>query len=257
MKNPESQFFTRHKPDYSGMNLAEKSFCQMEDYNGIQRDYKLDIITPQESCATPLPVVLFVHGGGFVEPCDKRQAYISLFARLLALQGYAVVSPDYPLFPDTAALEKAGGEPAGYDKAARAVNLACKYIQEQAEPLGLDRDRLGIIGGSAGGWASFHAIARGPSAYKAFVNLWGVPQVLPALENFPPVLSVHGTADALVPYQREQALQGRLEKAGIPRRLIALEGSGHTPLDQLDNFFPALLDWLDVYVKNEKSRSKE
>lgn len=252
MKNPESQFFTQRKPDYSGMNLAEKPFCQMEDYSGIQREYKLDIITSQESSAAPLPVVLFVHGGGFVEPCDKRQAYISLFARSLALHGYAVVSPDYPLFSDAAALEKAGGESAGYDKAARAVNLACQYIQEQAEPLRLDCERIGIIGGSAGGWASFYAIAQAPAAYKAFVNLWGVPQILPDLKNFPPVLSVHGTADALVPYQRELALQDRLEKAGIPRRLIALEGSGHTPLDKLDSFLPALLDWLDIYVKKEK-----
>ena len=252
MENPEIQFRTRYQPDYTGMNLTEQPFCQMKDYTGVQHTYKLDIITPQLAHASPLPIILFIHGGGFVEPCDKRQAYISLFARTLTQQGYAVVSPDYPLFADNVALEKAGGEPAGYQKAACAVHQACQYIQEQANAFGLDPDRIAIIGGSAGGWASFYAVAQAPAMYKAFINLWGTPQILPNVKDFPPVLSVHGTADILVPYQREQILQDGLEQAGGPHHLITLEGSGHTPLDRMQEFLPALLNWLDTYMKNAK-----
>lgn len=246
MGNPEIQFRSRFQPDYTGMDLTEEIFCRMEDHTGTLRDYSLDIITSAGSRSSQLPVILFIHGGGFIEPCDKRQSYISLFARTLTQKGYAVVSPDYPLFADSDALEKAGGEPAGYQKASAAVHLAYQYIQKHAARLGFDPHRIAIIGGSAGGWASFYAVPQ--DHYKALINLWGVPQILPDLSGFPPVFSVHGTADCLVPYEREAALQQGLEQHHIPHSLISLKDSGHTPLNRLEEFLPAMVEWLNTYL---------
>ena len=244
--NPEIEFREKYKPDYTGMALTELPFCEIENHTGAQQTYKLDLITSPKKPGKPRPVVFFVHGGGFIQPCDKRQAYISVFARTLTAAGYAVVSPDYPLFADGAQLAAAGGEPAGYAKAGEAVHQAYRYIAEHAKELELNPERIAIMGGSAGGWASFYGIADHPEdRYRAFINLWGAPDRLPDLAGFPPTLSVHGNADLLVPYERELPIQEQLKAHGIRHSLITLDSSGHTPLDRMDDYLPQVMALLD------------
>lgn len=239
--NPEIQFRNKYKPDYSGMMLAELPFCKLEDHAGIPQTYRLDLITSIERPDRPIPVVLFVHGGGFTQPCDKRQAYISTFARSLTKAGYAVVSPDYPIFDNKEQLNAAGGEAAGYAKAGEAVHLAYQYVVEHAVEMKVDPARIAIIGGSAGGWAAFYGIGNYSDHYCAFINLWGAPEQIPNLAGFPPTLSVHGKADTLVPFQREIHVQERLAACGIDHCLISLDGSGHTPLNRMGDFLPQMM----------------
>ena len=74
----------------------------------------------------PRPVVIFVHGG-FVIPNDKRQGYIPVFAKALTKAGYAVLSPDYPVFDNHEERAK-WNKSMGADRAAEAVHLPiCLY----------------------------------------------------------------------------------------------------------------------------------
>lgn len=230
--------------DYSDVALIEMPFCEIADHAGVMQTCKLDLITSKEKPAKPTPVVLFLHGGGFVPPCDKRQAYVSLFARHLTQAGYAVAAPDYPLFDSPAQRAASGGLPAGAAKAGEAVHKAYRYLVENGERLGLDTSRVAIMGGSAGGMAAFHALASYRDSYKAFVNLWGAPNPVPDLSGFPPTLSVHGTADPSVPYSWEKPIQKSFEEKGVWHRLISLEGAGHTPLDRIDEYLPPILTLL-------------
>ena len=248
MKNPEEKFRKTDEADYSGLSVTEHVFCRMCDYKGKEREYRLDLIKGGNASEEKLPFIVFVHGGGFIQPCDRRQSYISLFARAFIKHGYAVISPDYPIFDDAEALKRAGGEAAGYEKAAQAVHLATVFAKENAESLNLDTGRMALAGGSAGGWASFHALARYDDGFKAFFNFWGVPTTLPDLENFPPVHSVHGSKDEIVPYEREKILGEKLEEADIPHKLVTVEGSGHTPVDKIDEYIDSVLSWLDEFV---------
>ncbi len=43
----------------------------------------------------------------------------------------------------------------------------------------------------------------------------------------PPFLLVHGTADGLVPYSQSQTLADALSAAGVPARLVPVDGAGH------------------------------
>lgn len=245
--NREIQY-KKYRPDYSGMILNEVTFAVMRDYENHEREYKLDIITSEKMEDNKYPAVFFVHGGGFMEPCDKRQAYISLFARKLTERGYILISPDYPIYETEEKLNQAGGESAGYLKAAEAVHYAYRYIKEHAEEYHIDAKRIAMMGGSAGSMCAFYAIAGYDDDYNAFINLWGVPKPLPDIRKFPPVLSIHGTADVLVAYERELILKKKLDAAGIKNQLITLEGEGHTPLGQLEAFFSAILKVLDKYT---------
>ena len=246
--NPEAQY-RRYKPDYTGIELRELPFCTLPDHRGTQTVYKLDLITAPAPPAAPCPVVVFLHGGGFIQPNDKRQAYISLFARELTAAGYAVIAPDYPVFENEEHLAAAGGESAGYSAAARAVHEAHQFIQQNAGEFGLDAENISLIGGSAGGMTGFYAIAEYPDdRYRAFINLWGAPDPVPELAGFPPVYSVHGDADPLVTYARELPVQQALAELGISHELITLPGSGHTPLGRMDEFWPGALAFLKKYT---------
>ncbi len=244
MGAPEMEYRRKYKPDYSGMTVMEVPFCSMEDHSGTPTEYKLDVITAQSVTFGKLPVVFFIHGGGFLKPNDKRQAYISVFARELTRNGYAVVSPDYPQFDNEQQLAAAGGEAAGYKKAAQALHDAYRFVAENGEQWNLDASRIAIIGGSAGGWAAFYTIANYRDPYRAFINCWGSPTVLPSVTDFPATLSIHGTEDALVPYALETAAQTALEQAGIDHELITLPGCGHTPLNKFGEFMPVILKFL-------------
>ena len=248
MPNPEIEYKT-YQPDYTGMTVRELPYASLQDPAGETKEYRLDLILPEQPGSRALPVVFFVHGGGFLPPCDKRQAYISRFARALTVAGYAVVSPDYPLFRDEEEMTRCGGEACIYPLAGCAVHQAYQFLCGCAEEYSLDMSRAAIMGGSAGSMTAIYAAAGSHDPYRAAVNLWGVPAVLPDLTDFPPTLSVHGTADPLVPFDREAGFQDALRARGVPHTLIALEGEGHTPLGKMDLFLPCILDFLKQYLR--------
>ena len=224
--NPELQFKLKSLATYDGMKLDEYSFVYMENYKGEQQEYKLDVIAPLEKSEAPRPVVIFVHGGGFAQPCDKRQAYIPMFAHHLTKAGYVVVSPDYPIFDDADQRAAYTGNDRGAARAAEAVHMAYLYIQQNAEGLHLDADRIAIMGGSAGGMTGFYLLDHYDDKFRMFGNCWGAPKgYMPDVTKFPPTLSIHGTADQAVPYELEAPIQAAFEAAGIDHELITLEGA--------------------------------
>lgn len=86
----------------------------------------------------PHPFVVFFHGGGWV--LGDLDSHHHWAAELCALSGLAVVAVDYRLSPEhvyPAALED------GFD--------VLGFFHDQAERFGLDRDRIGVYGDSAGG----------------------------------------------------------------------------------------------------------
>ena len=105
---------------------------------------KLDMFSPQRDDANAetdlLPAVVFVHGGGW-SAGDKKD--FRPYARQLAQHGFVTFSIGYRLF-------NARGEnrwPAQIDDVQRAV----RWIRSKADEYGIDPERIGAAGGSAGG----------------------------------------------------------------------------------------------------------
>ncbi|MGI2328659.1 alpha/beta hydrolase [Planococcus sp. YIM B11945] len=95
----------------------------------------LDIYHPANT-TEPLPVILFIHGGGYVGGSkDSRQDY----AMALANAGYMVANIDYALAPDQI-----------YPGPILQANAALAYLNEHASKFGGDMRRLFIGGDSAG-----------------------------------------------------------------------------------------------------------
>lgn len=240
--NPEAKF-RKYPPDYSNMRVEEVVFARICDCYGEVKEYTLDLLRPIEQKEL-LPVICFIHGGGLIQPNDRKQSYISYFAQKLLADGYAVVAPDYPVYNTENDRNKAGDEYAQTLPAVSAVHEAHRFIVENGEEYGLNPENMVLMGGSAGGWVSFAATEMYPEDFSVLINLWGAPERIPDVKRFPPVFSVHGTEDLLVPYEREHALHRELERMSVVNQLYTIEGAGHTPIMQMEEYLPEILEFI-------------
>jgi pimeloyl-ACP methyl ester carboxylesterase len=152
------------------------------------------------------------------------------------------------------------------------LRRAVRFVRRQAPAYGVNPDRIGAWGGSAGGHLSLllgttaeianakatDEFERGPAPLAAVVayapptdlvtqaDFWkqgGAPR-FPAVNmdvaelrlysplgyvsrDDPPTLIVHGDKDAVVPYVQGKSMYEALLKAGVPSRLVTVEGAGH------------------------------
>ncbi|HEX9834781.1 MAG TPA: alpha/beta hydrolase, partial [Mycobacterium sp.] len=95
------------------------------------------VFTPDRR-STPAPGVLWLHGGGYIVGTPAFEAAGS--ARLARDLGAVVVSPGYRLAPENPF-------PAGLDDCMAVL----RWMREHAGELGIDSDRIAVIGASAGG----------------------------------------------------------------------------------------------------------
>ncbi len=95
---------------------------------------KLDIYAPDG--ARNLPVVMFVHGGGWDKGTRK---YVQKKPEYLTSHGYVFVSIDYRLMPQTQVADQA-----------RDVEAAVAYVRRNIGRYGGDPDRVAVMGHSAG-----------------------------------------------------------------------------------------------------------
>ena len=64
--------------------------------------------------------------------------------------------------------------------------------------------------------------------------------------DLPPILTIHGDADPVVPYSHAVRLRDALDKAGVSNKLLTIPGGKHggfTP-DEMRNIFVAIRDFL-------------
>lgn len=99
------------------------------------RPLLLDLYVPQ-GAPTPVPVIVFVHGGGWAVGSRKGLDFQRYFAR----EGIAMASIDYRLTPSIT-----------FPKDAEDVKTAVRWLRAQAGAYGLDPKRIGLWGTSAGG----------------------------------------------------------------------------------------------------------
>jgi acetyl esterase/lipase len=111
------------------------------------RELLLDVYSPSQR-ERPRPAVLLIHGGGFVGG-SRADADIVTAARHLAQTGYVAFAIDYRLVD----LAQPGPVwPAPLDDVQRAV----RWVRAQAATYGVDPERIGAYGVSAGAGLAAH-----------------------------------------------------------------------------------------------------
>ena len=98
----------------------------------------LNIWTPDNGVTKPLPVIVFIYGGGWRDGAKDQYAFTG---RALANRGFMVVLPDYRLFPKTRF-------PGFLEDSAKAL----AWVDDNIGQLGGDTRRIFLSGQSAGAY---------------------------------------------------------------------------------------------------------
>lgn len=233
------------------------------------RDLKLDVYVPSTKPVAPLPVLVNIHGGGWVFGSREGAA---LTALPYMQMGFAVVNIEYRL-------AKTALAPAAVEDAL----CALQWVGRNAKRYNFDMGKVVVTGTSAGGhlalttglikpdsemtnqcaanepaWSGPYVNAAPKVA--AVINWYGITDVADMLQGpnirsyavawfgsmparmslaaqlsplthvragGPPVLTIHGDADPLVPYAHATRLHKALDKAGVKNELMTIKGGGH------------------------------
>lgn len=232
-------------------------------YLAPNRTEKADLYLPVNSPAgARRPAVVIIHGGGWTGG-DKGAGREINIGTNLALNGYVGLSINYVLASTNKSAVKATWPQNLHD-----CMTAVRWLRKNAERLQVDPERIGVIGGSAGGHlAAMLAVTgekdgldpKGPYGefscrVKCAVNLYGpadlsdrahlnmlgkaradAPELYRAAspvtyvdKSDPPILIMHGTADKTVDIAQSKLFATKLKEAGARHELVIVEGAPHT-----------------------------
>lgn len=252
---------------------------------------KLDLYVPAKRPAEPLPVIVWVHGGGWQN--GTKAAALPVRLGYVA-KGYAIASIGYRLT-----------DAAAFPAQIQDVKAGVRWLRAHAAKFGLDPESIVAWGSSAGGHLvallgtagevkSFDVGANldrssrvqavidyyGPSDFLRFVGTPGyeshrrpdAPESKliggPVTDNKEkaaaaspvtyvdkddaPFLVLHGSADPVVPPNQSEALHAALTKAGVESTLHLLPGAKHGGPE----FTSAqALGWVDEFLTKQLKKS--
>jgi dipeptidyl aminopeptidase/acylaminoacyl peptidase len=224
------------------------------------------------------PLIVIVHGG----PTSQVTATWSAQAQFFATRGYGVLFPNYR-----------GSTGYGRDYMLKLRNhwgiydvQDAKFGAEYLAKEGLaQRDRMVIMGGSAGGYTVLQSLIELPGFYKAAICSFGVANMftlaadthkfevryldsllgpLPEAsavyrERSPifhadkirdPIAVFQGDIDRVVPREQSDSIVASLRARGVPHEYHVYEGEGHgwRKTETVEAFYSAIQAFLKQYV---------
>jgi dipeptidyl aminopeptidase/acylaminoacyl peptidase len=129
--------------------------------------------------AKNLPAIIVPHGG----PWGRDTWGYNSFAQFLANRGYAVLQPNFRASTGYGKKFLDAGNHEWGQKMQDDVTWGAKYLIAQGIA---DPKRVGIMGGSYGGYATLAGVAFTPDTYAAAVSIVGPSNLITLLESIPP-----------------------------------------------------------------------
>lgn len=116
---------------------------------------KLDLYLPEKPADRPLPLIVHIHGGGWMGgskfPCGVMH---------MVTKGYVVASIEYRF-----------SQKAKFPAQIQDCQAAIRWLRANSKQYGIDPERVGVVGGSAGGHLS--ALVGTAGGKKAFAPIGG------------------------------------------------------------------------------------
>lgn len=134
---------------------------------------------PKGVPARNLPAVVFPHGG----PWARDMWGYHPFAQFLANRGYAVLMPNFRGSTGYGKKFLDAGNKQWGDKMQDDITWGVKYLVSSGIA---DPKRVGIMGGSYGGYATLAGVAFTPDVYAAAVSIVGPSNLITLMESIPP-----------------------------------------------------------------------
>lgn len=137
------------------------------------------LTTPKGSNGKNLPTVLLIHGG----PWGRDNWGYNTLAQFLANRGYAVLQPNFRASTGYGKKFLNAGNNEWGQKMQDDITWGKKYLVEQGIA---DPKRVGIMGGSYGGYAALAGVTFTPDEYAASVAIVPPSNLITLLESVPP-----------------------------------------------------------------------
>jgi acetyl esterase/lipase len=214
---------------------------------GGDLDLKLDIYRPPAGVTPIRMATIHFHGGGFAG--GSKESLVERVKPYAAL-GYVAIAAQYRL----------SGQ-AGYPALVHDAKAAIRWTRANAKTLGIEPQRIAVVGYSAGGYHALFTAGTGDrpefegsggnagagtkvAACIAYYPATNVPaNMLPAgsdaaaqraanattyiAAGFPPVLIFHGMKDTTIPVESSKRLVQQFQDANVPVEFHAFEGVPH------------------------------
>lgn len=270
-------------PSRAGVNVP---YARIGD-----RDLYVNILLPDTTPKRPLPVVVWIHGGGWAAGDYTRNR-----AAEFVKHGYAAASIEYR-FTDVAPL------PAQvYD-----CKAAIRFLRANAKTYGIDPDRIGVWGGSAGGhlaallgtsggvqelegnlgnpeqssavqavctWYGCYDLLSGfvkpakPGKQEQYYDFLGgtysqkrrlaqlVSPITHVSADDPPFLIVHGDLDKTISIKQAELFDAALRKAGVECTFVRVRNGTHNFTDPntqpgMQELAGVMLEFFDKHLKKQ------
>jgi acetyl esterase/lipase len=201
----------------------------------------MDIYRPKGYDKPDKMALLVIHGGAFTGGKPRDLEGVS---RYFAERGFVCFTISYRLAGD----KGPDVRKAAYSDAKSAV----RWVRAHAKEFGIDPNRIGAIGHSAGAVSALQiavtkagelvsdgpvlAPANHPEQSSAIQAAAAIAGVLPEHEyadaQDPPLLFLHGTNDPVIPLDRAKASMKRCEEVGLRPRFLTAKGAGHDPWNE-------------------------
>jgi dipeptidyl aminopeptidase/acylaminoacyl peptidase len=158
-------------------DLAEMKPVHYKSSDGLEIPAYLTL--PKGVPAKNLPAIIFPHGG----PWGRDYWGYNGYAQFFANRGYAVLSMNFRGSTGYGKkFEDAGNQQWGR-KMQDDVTWGVKYLVDEGIA---DPKRVGIFGGSYGGYATLAGVAFTPDLYAAAVDLFGPSNLITLMDSIPP-----------------------------------------------------------------------
>ncbi|MBB5208010.1 S9 family peptidase [Chiayiivirga flava] len=268
-------------PKIDAADLVDSSVVRFKSFDGMEIPNIL-WKPHQATVVNKVPAVVLVHGG----PGGQTTRAYNYAAQFLANNGYVVLginnrgSSGYGQTFFTADDGKHGREPLWDCVEAKKYLQTLDYV---------DPDRIGIMGGSYGGYMTLAALAFQPDEFKVGVDIFGVSNWVRTLESIPPywesfrealyteignpetqrdflvetspafhgdkitkpLLVIQGANDPRVIKAESDDIVAAVKKNNVPVEYVVFDDEGHgfTKKKNQIEAYGAILEFLDTHLK--------
>ncbi|MCX2740697.1 S9 family peptidase [Pontibacter anaerobius] len=176
--NKTTQLTDTMNPEINPEDLVKTEVIRYESYDGLKIPALL--MKPKNASAdNKVPAVLWIHGG----PGGQTRLNYSPLMQYLVNHGYAVLAVNNRGSSGYGKTFFAADDQKHGDVDLKDVIEAKKYLTETGY---VQEDKIGIMGGSYGGYMVLAGLAFTPDEFAVGVNLFGVANWLRTLQSIPP-----------------------------------------------------------------------
>ncbi len=195
----------------------------------------LELIKGNARASDRLPMLVLIHGMGDEPQSDWVDGF-SVPARIILPQAPKPYGFGYSWFT----YRTADGR---HEKLAYEIRKATIQLAQAVVELSRKRPTIGkpiVSGFSQGGMLSYALALHHPELVSHAYPISGFlpeplwPKVRPSTQHdFPPIVSMHGTSDTVVPFAPDKRLIDHLRRFGFQAQLLVYDGIGHAITPQM------------------------